>query len=140
MATYRYDEPMSRDFPGAPNRLRVPPELGCYMANCPPANLTPPTISTLLLPASTIVSTAAAPAPVSDSGGMGLLGLLGIGAVAWLLLGGKQRNPRRNVEMGYHAKGVFHPIRASYDYSASRAGEGRKKRSRSKPKARRRRR
>jgi hypothetical protein len=46
---------------------------------------------------------------------------------------------QRNVAQGfYDSKGVFHPIRASSDYSASRAGEtGRKKKKRSKAKARR---
>jgi len=41
-----------------------------------------------------------------------------------------KRNPRRarrNVEGGYIDKqGVFHPIRASWDYSYTRAGEGKR--------------
>jgi len=39
-------------------------------------------------------------------------------------------NPRRkNIAAGYYDEdGYFHPIRASFDYSPSRAGEGRKKR------------
>lgn len=33
---------------------------------------------------------------------------------------------KRNVEMGfYDRRGIFHPIRASSDYSAAAAGEGR---------------
>jgi hypothetical protein len=44
-----------------------------------------------------------------------------------------------NVEQGfYDSKGVFHPIRASRDYSASRAGEGRHRKSRKSKKRRRR--
>jgi hypothetical protein len=35
---------------------------------------------------------------------------------------------KRNIAMGFWDGGVFHPIRASKDYSASRAGEGRSKR------------
>jgi hypothetical protein len=33
---------------------------------------------------------------------------------------------RKNVEMGYWAGGVFHPVRASRDYDPGRAGEGRR--------------
>jgi hypothetical protein len=33
----------------------------------------------------------------------------------------------KNIEQGFYAGGVFHPIRGSSDYSPSRAGEGRKK-------------
>lgn len=36
---------------------------------------------------------------------------------------------KRNIEMGYWDGGIFHPIRASSDYSGARAGE---KRARSK--------
>jgi hypothetical protein len=41
-----------------------------------------------------------------------------------------RQNPRRrrNVAAGFYDEdGYFHPIRASYDYSRSRAGEGRKR-------------
>ena len=31
----------------------------------------------------------------------------------------------KNVEMGFYRGGVFHPIRASKDYSRAQAGEGR---------------
>lgn len=145
MPTYDNRRSWSRDFPGAPTTMRVPPELGglgcdCggqmnsnYMTNCPPANLAPPTISTLLLPTSTLVSSPAL-APASSDGGMGLgaLALLGLGAL--LLFGGKQRNPQRNIAMGFWAgrgaKRKFHPIRASHDYDPSRTGErSRRKRS-----------
>ena len=34
---------------------------------------------------------------------------------------------RRNIAMGFWDGGVFHPIRASSDYSRGRAGEGRSK-------------
>ena len=38
-------------------------------------------------------------------------------------------NRKRNVAAGFvDEEGVFHPIRASYDYSAKRAGEAKKKR------------
>jgi len=33
---------------------------------------------------------------------------------------------KRNIAEGYMAGGVFHPIRASYDYNVMRAGEGTK--------------
>lgn len=40
----------------------------------------------------------------------------------------KRLKRRSNVEQGfYDRKGRFHPIRASSDYSGSRAGEGRKR-------------
>lgn len=141
MPTYVPDRPwLVRDF--TPERLRVPPELlaglGCnggnlstgnYISNTPPANLTPPTISTLLLPTNQAVSTAAGGTSASP---LGLGALVIAGGIAFLLFGGsKTKNPRRNVEMGYWVgaggKRRFHPIRASYDYSAKRAGEGRKK-------------
>jgi hypothetical protein len=35
---------------------------------------------------------------------------------------------KRNIAMGFWDGGIFHPIRASSDYSRSRAGEGRTKR------------
>lgn len=146
MATYKYDEPMSRDFPGAPNRLRVPPELGGfmgnYMANCPPMNLNPPRISTLLMPGSTAISNAVDSVPPPS--GIGMIGLLGLGALAFLMFGKPQRNGgrRKNVEMGYWVKAggkrFFHPIRASYDYDRKRAGEGRKRTTRKKARRRRR--
>ena len=45
----------------------------------------------------------------------------------------------RNIAAGfYDDEGIFHPLRASYDYSAKRAGEGGRKRSKAKPKRRRR--
>jgi len=31
----------------------------------------------------------------------------------------------KNIEMGFYAGGMFHPIRGSKDYSQARAGEGR---------------
>lgn len=39
----------------------------------------------------------------------------------------KRRNTkrRRNVEMGFYSGGVFHPIRASSDYSRTRGGDWR---------------
>jgi hypothetical protein len=36
----------------------------------------------------------------------------------------------KNIEQGFYAGGVFHPIRASSDYSARRAGEAGKTRAR----------
>lgn len=33
----------------------------------------------------------------------------------------------KNIEQGFYRRGVFHPIRASSDYSPGRAGETRKK-------------
>lgn len=130
-----------RDFPGAPDELRVPPELlgglgcngGCmstgnYISNTPPANLNPPTISTLLLPTNQAI--AAASSPVAP---LGLGALVIAGGIAWLMFSGKARNPgpRRNIEQGYWVKAgskrIFHPIRASYDYDSRRAGESRKK-------------
>jgi hypothetical protein len=56
----------------------------------------------------------------------------------------QNRGRRRNVTAGfYDEEGMFHPIRASYDYSRSRAGErakrhAPKRRSRAKAKRRRR--
>lgn len=92
MATYKYDEPMSRDFPGAPNRLRVPPELGGmfgnYLANCPPMNLNPPRIQTLLLPASTVISNAVDSVPPKSNSG--LLGLAMFAGIAFLMFGKKK--------------------------------------------------
>ena len=45
---------------------------------------------------------------------------------------------RRNVAAGYlDEEGIFHPLRASYDYSASRAGEGGRKKGRAKGKKKR---
>ena len=39
------------------------------------------------------------------------------------------RKHHRNIAEGfYDRKGVFHPIRASSDYSSSRAGEGKRRR------------
>lgn len=39
-----------------------------------------------------------------------------------------KRRKRRNVAAGFYDEdGYFHPIRASYDYSRSRAGEGTRK-------------
>lgn len=41
----------------------------------------------------------------------------------------------KNVAMGfYDSNGIFHPIRASDDYSRARAGEGRKKKAKKKAK------
>lgn len=40
------------------------------------------------------------------------------------------RKRLKNVEQGFYAGGIFHPIRASADYSGGRAGEGRSKRAR----------
>lgn len=115
--------------------------LGNYTVNCPPANLNPPKINTLLLPSSLAVSNT----PPPSSGGMGLFGLLAIGAVALFALGGVKtsQNPaRRNIAMGFWVgKGrsrKFHPIRASHDYDPRRTGE--RSRKRSKPAKRRRRR
>lgn len=40
----------------------------------------------------------------------------------------KKRVKRRNIAAGFYDEdGYFHPIRASYDYSPSRAVEGRKR-------------
>lgn len=36
----------------------------------------------------------------------------------------------KNVEQGFYAGGIFHPIRASRDYSSARAGEGRSSKAR----------
>jgi hypothetical protein len=60
---------------------------------------------------------------------------LGIGALALgMFLFGKKKSGkrrRRNVAAGFHDEdGVFHPIRASYDYSAKRAGESRSRKRR----------
>lgn len=62
------------------------------------------------------------------SSGQTLGGLLLLGGAIALLVwgfGGSIRaNPRRNVAAGFYDDvGVFHPIRASYDYSPARAGE-----------------
>ena len=38
-----------------------------------------------------------------------------------------RRNHLKNVAMGFTDASGFHPIRASHDYSSSRAGEGRSK-------------
>jgi len=49
------------------------------------------------------------------------------------------RTRMRNVAAGFYDEdGVFHPIRASYDYSARRAGEGSRKSRKSKKRGKRR--
>ena len=59
------------------------------------------------------------------------------GTASVMTEGRKNRGRRRNVAAGWTEEetGIFHPIRASYDYSRSRAGEKAKKR----PKAKKRR-
>ena len=49
----------------------------------------------------------------------------------------KKKNPRKNVAAGFRdEEGVFHPIRASYDYEKSRVGEAPKKKAKKKAKKR----